>query len=43
MGNMKTGSAAVMDVDTPAVPAQAGPVEVDMEVTAQALDEALDP
>jgi hypothetical protein len=43
MGNVKAASAATVDDDTPAVPVQAGPVEVDSQVTAEALAQALDP
>jgi hypothetical protein len=43
MGNVKTAATAVVDGDMPVVPAQAGLVEADGQVSAQALAEALDP
>jgi hypothetical protein len=43
MGNVKTASAATVDDDAPVVPAPAGPVEADPQVSARALAEALDP
>ena len=43
MGNVTTTSTAPVDVDTAAVPAQAGSARAEPRVTAQALAEALDP
>jgi hypothetical protein len=43
MGNVKAASTATVDGGGPAVPVQAGPVEVDSPVTAEALAQALDP
>jgi hypothetical protein len=43
MGNVTITSTAPVDVDTPAVPTQAGPVQAEPQVTAQAFAEALDP
>jgi hypothetical protein len=42
MGNVNAASMAAVD-DVPVVASQAGPVEVDSPVTAQALADALDP
>jgi putative transposase len=43
MGNVTITSTAPVDVDAPAVPAQAGPAQAEPQVTAQALAEAFDP
>ena len=43
MGNVKLASAAIVDGDALGVPVQAGRVEVDSQVTAEALAQALDP